>query len=226
MRTPLPPVSMIGLAVLMLAAPSVWSGESRIVMVLAPGQIPVTAKLDVPAVYAIAPLSVDCDEREASKRASQLAAATRRIAELGRSGHGVEVRQGVITLDTAARESFAYSKSYGSGGGSSVLFVVSRLGDTEDIYSAAIRLAQFASAIPKLECVSVRAGHAVLGLDDPERFRPQVLKLVAAHIKDAKVALGPSREIEVSGLERPVVAMQKNGREVTLFIHYTLTVRQ
>jgi hypothetical protein len=87
-------------------------------------------------------------------------------------------------------------------------------------------VAEFIAAIPKMECVSLRSDNATLALDDPERFRPQLLKVIAEHIKQSKLAMGPTREVEIAGLERPVVAMQKGARELTLFIHYSLRIRQ
>ena len=201
------------------------SAESVLVMALEPGQVPVAATLDVEAAYVVAPAYVECDERDGAKRAMKVASATKRIIEQGAAKPGVEVRQSVITLATGDRDSFSLSKSYG-GLTTSKVFVVSKLGEKEDIYSATVRIAEFVSAIPKMDCVNVRAGNAVLGLDNPERFRPQLLKLIGEHVTASKSALRLGREVEVGGLERPVLAIQKNAREVTLFINYTLRIRQ
>jgi hypothetical protein len=201
------------------------AGESVLVMALEPGQVPVAATMDVEAAYVVAPAYVECDERDGAKRGTKVASATKRIIEQGAAKPGVGIRQSVITLATGDRDSFSISKSYG-GPAVSKVFVVSKLGEKEDIYSATVRIAELVNAIPKMDCISVRAGNAVLGLDNPERFRPQLLKLIADQVTASKSALRLGREVEVGGLERPVLAIQKNAREVTLFINYTLKIRQ
>ena len=37
---------------------------------------------------------------------------------------------------------------------------------------------------------------------------------------------GIGREIEVAGLEHPVLAIQENAKEVSVFINYTLKLKQ
>jgi hypothetical protein len=127
------------------------------------------------------------------------------------------------SLDVEAAYVLA-SRSYGSLG-QSTLPVIAKLGEKEDLYQAASRIGEFILSAPKMDCIALRPGVALLGVDKPERYRAQLLKLIAEHIAASKAGLGSARDIEVGGLEKPVQLIQKSSREVTLFLNYTSKIR-
>lgn len=103
--------------------------------------------------------------------------------------------------------------------------MIAKLGEKEDLYQAASRIGEFILSAPKMDCITLRPGVAMLGVDKPERYRAQLLNLIAEHIAASKAGLGSARDIEVGGLEKPVQLIQKNSRDVTLFLTYTLKIR-
>ena len=214
---------------LLVLGASFWPGlataaDNSIVMALSPREVPVAVSLDVEAAYVLAPLTIECDERDPLKRIARIGGASKRLIEHATSARGVEVQQATVSLSTEERDSFSVSRSYGSLG-QSTLHVIAKLGEKEDLYQAASRIGEFILSAPKMDCIGLRPGVAMLGVDKPERYRGQLLKLIAEHIAASKAGLGSARDIEVAGLEKPVQLIQKNSREVTLFLNYTVKIK-
>ena len=61
-----------------------------------------------------------------------------------------------------------------------------------------------------------------LGVDEPERYRGELLKRIAADIRFVQEQLGQGGEVTIMGLERPVRWRRASVREVELFIPYSL----
>lgn len=68
-------------------------------------------------------------------------------------------------------------------------------------------------------------GNTTLGLNDPDKYRTQILESIAKSIAETKKPLGISGSVEVDGLENPVSVMQLNETEVALFINYKLGIQ-
>jgi len=60
----------------------------------------------------------------------------------------------------------------------------------------------------------------MLGMDDPEKFRPQLLGLISKSVNEARKLLGANGLAEIDGLENSVAVTQVNESEVIVFINY------
>jgi len=80
-------------------------------------------------------------------------------------------------------------------------------------------------AAPLPETVRLIVGTTTLGMNEPERFRPQLLGMIAKSVTDARKVLGGNGLVEVDGLENPVGAMQLNESEVLLFVNHHVRIQ-
>ena len=87
------------------------------------------------------------------------------------------------------------------------------------------RLYQVINAVPLGDGTKVILGNTTLGLNDPEKYRDQILGSIAKSITDTKKALGTSGAVEVDGLENQISVMQLDERDVALFISYRLRIQ-
>src|SRR5262249_46131965 len=104
------------------------------------------------------------------------------------------------------------------------LYVLAALKPETSVFALTKRIHQLLTANPAPDGVKVLAGNTTLGMNDPERFRPQLLGLIAKAVADARKLLGASGPTELEGLENPVIVMQINETEVILFVNFRLKI--
>jgi hypothetical protein len=81
------------------------------------------------------------------------------------------------------------------------------------------------SSIPLGEGTKFTLGNTTLGMNEPEKYRVQILESISKSITESKKSLGLSGSVEVDGLENPVSVMQLDEAEVVLFINYRLSIQ-
>jgi len=64
----------------------------------------------------------------------------------------------------------------------------------------------------------------VLAMNDPERFRNQIIKKIIESVESLAASLGSTIRVTISGLEQPVVVKQYDDEYVDLYIPYTLSI--
>jgi len=87
-------------------------------------------------------------------------------------------------------------------------------------------LIKFVSTIPEIEDVKYRMGTTELGILNPEQYRSELTKLIAEDAERLKSEIGGFDNIEISGLESPVLVSQRNDTDVTLYIHYKISIEK
>ena len=194
-------------------------GSGLIIAAVQSGQGP-AARMKVLADYVVVPVSVQNDSKDPVKRNDAIEKAFRSVAEKLSPHRDLKVMPGVISLSPRQQsKSFGSSDSYG---GSAQLYVLGSLRQDADIFAVTKRIYQLLGAMQVADGTSVALGNTTLGLDDPEKYRSQLLGLIAKSVADARKSLGPVGLVEVEGLENPVTVVQWSDREVVLFINYRL----
>ncbi len=116
--------------------------------------------------------------------------------------------------------------SYDSSSGSSAqLYLLGALKQDTNVFAMTKRIYQVVSSIPLGEGTKFTLGNTTLGLNEPEKYRAQILDLISKSIAESKKSLGLSGSVEVDGLESPVSVMQLNEAEVALFVNYRLSIQ-
>lgn len=106
------------------------------------------------------------------------------------------------------------------------LFIVAPLTKDRDVFQVTRDITAFVQTLQRNDQTHVSFGATSLGIEDPERFREQLLPLIQEDIKQVRSALGNAKSFEVSSLESPVAVLQKDDKNIIVFIPYKLKVGQ
>lgn len=67
-------------------------------------------------------------------------------------------------------------------------------------------------------------GGPTLALDDPEEYRPRLMKMILDNVDSLTKSLGTASLVTVEGLSKPVQVTQIDDQRVELFIDYSLSI--
>ena len=173
------------------------------------------------ADYLSVPLSISSKQKDPSTRFSEIRNAQDLIISQALKNPELIVHKGAITLSPRPRSKLSYS----SGGSSKARFhLLTKLKEDEDLYESAIRVRQFIAAIEMPGKSNHALGQLQLAVDDPERYRKELLEKISKDVAFIKSAIGTDGKAFIKGLESPVLVRQVDDRNVELFIHYELTI--
>jgi hypothetical protein len=215
----------ITVLVLSLFSLNAYAGISAIVIAYGTGDVPVSGSIDIEAEYVAMSVSLSSDAKYPAERAKLIQSLQNSIKSAASKAEGIDFQQGAISLSPQEKSSFSISKSYGRSSGSS-FYILSKLGEGKDVYSATQDIYTFISHIKTPEDTSLSLGNTSLAIISPNGYRTQLLEKIKAEIESAKKAIGSAYKVSISGLESPVVVRQKNDRQVTLFIDYRLQLSE
>lgn len=214
---------------LLVVASHGYANSESFVIAVSKGYVPVAVTLEVEADYVAVPISVASGEKDPLRNIENVQAFWDKLRDAARKSPDIKLRQGVVSLSIMqAEESSGFSSTYRPPNPSSNtnLFLVAPLTKTRDVYQATRELFAIGQSVPKSEQTRVTYGTTSLGLESPERFRPRLLALIQKDTEQARNALGNPKSFEVSGLESPVVVMQRDDKNVVVYIPYRLKVGQ
>lgn len=214
-------VLLVALAVF-LPQPVSAGGPSVAIAVGFSPNVP-AVKLQMRADYVAVPLTIQGDARDPTKRIDQIENGLRAISDRIKQHADLAVRFGVVSLSPREQSKSFSSESY--GGSSAQLYVLGFLKSDATVFALTKRIHQVVTAVPVTEGAKVVLGTTTLGMDDPERFRAQLLGLIAKSAAEARKALGAGGPVEIEGLENPVGVMQVGENDVVLFINYRTRIQ-
>jgi hypothetical protein len=202
-----------------------YAGSSSVVIAVGYSPYTPTVRMQVAADYVAIPINIQNDSKDPVKRSDEIEKALRLVTERLKQHPDLTMRPGVVSLSPTEQSGLKSYSGYDSYGGSSAqLYVLGALKSDANVFSLTKRIYQTVSAIQQSDGTKITFGKTALGLNDPEKYRNQLLGLVAKAITETKKSLGIAGAVEVGGLENPVAVMQINESEVVLFINYTLRI--
>lgn len=73
--------------------------------------------------------------------------------------------------------------------------------------------------------LSEKRGRITLTIVNPDQYRDQIIKLIAAEALKSAAAFAPGYGVEVAGLSEQLIWAQASATEVFLYIPYRFTIR-
>jgi len=202
------------------------AGTSSVVIAVGYNPSAPTVRMQVPADFVAMPIHVQNDSKDAVKRADEIEKALRSIADTLHQYPDITLKQGVVSLSAREQSALKSFSSYDSSTGSSAqLYLLGALKQDTNVFAVTKRLYQAVSSIPLGEGTKFTLGNTTLGLNEPEKYRAQILESISKSIAESKKSLGLSGSVDVEGLENPVSVMQLNEAELALFINYRLSIQ-
>lgn len=180
-------------------------------------------KLQIPADYVAIPITIHGDDKDPLKRADDVEKSMRMVVDRMKQYPDLTLKMSAISL--MPRES---SKSFSSGSYQSSmaqLYVLGALKPETNVFGVMKRIYQIVTSVQPVDKTRIELGNTALGVDDPEKYRAQLLGAISKSIADTRKALGAAGPVEIYGLESSVAVMQWNDREVVLFIDYKVRVQ-
>lgn len=209
------------IAVFLFFSLNAHSSGSVLVIAYGSGDIPVHSSIDVDAEYVAVSISLSSDAKYPSDRIKRIRQLQSEIEAASLKNQNLEFQQGTVSLSPRENSSFSISKSYASNSGSN-FYLLAKLGGGVEVYDATEEIYSFVASIKKPDDTEISVGNTSLAISSPDKFREQLLKLVKQEVETTKSVLGPEYKASISGLENPVLVRQKNDKQVTLYVDYSI----
>tara|TARA_B100001094_G_scaffold57548_2_gene53042 strand:+ start:742 stop:1467 length:726 start_codon:yes stop_codon:yes gene_type:complete len=192
----------------------------------------VTVSIRKAANYVSMGLTLASADKTVDKREAEIVAGRKALLERSGAVAGIQVvelpvgRQYRSYAKTSKLSSLSFGGSSHSSepGLSQASFEVrAQLTEGVELLEVVRRIREFVDSLKLPSKSSKMLGDSVsLGVDEPERYRGELLKRIAADVRFVQEQLGQGGEVTIIGLERPVRWRRVSVRELELFISYSL----
>jgi hypothetical protein len=206
-------------ATIINAAPS-----SAVSIAIASGDGPrVGITLRQPADFLALAITLRSDKSEPVERFAAIASARVFLETEVAKQKGWELDDGMIVL--SGRSNSKLASSFGSDAQSELTILVP-LSESTDAFAASAAAVRFMTPQVLPAKVEASIGRFSLAVRDPQKYRPQLLKLIAGDAIRTRDTLAPGAQMKFDGLEGPLHMRQMNSREVEFSIDYRLSIEK
>ncbi|MBI5093260.1 MAG: hypothetical protein HZB26_12575 [Candidatus Hydrogenedentes bacterium] len=192
----------------------------------------VSVALKQEADYAGMPIRISSDQKEADQRYAEVRELVELIQKKAQGNADILVASGAITLATIPA-SKTVSKSLSNYGDPSysedALDTVAQLhilvpfkGKNRDMFTCAQMVDRFIREIAIPGKGHIRPGGIQLVADNPEQYRPELLRMISDDVTKTREKLGAFEHVRISGLESQVLVRRTDDKNIELFINYQL----
>ena len=179
------------------------------------------------ADFAIQPVAVTGDTRDADQRHEEMYQTIRRAIELS-GAHGVQLAFGELVVEPLTLANYR-ELTFGTDSRpdtNRVGLLVKAPLTGADAKAATARIDRFLKAIkPVGRALVVPSDDLSLSVVAPDQYRPEIGRIIAADAAAMAAKFGPDYAVEVRGLNRPVDWSRASLTEVFLYISYELVIR-
>jgi len=178
------------------------------------------------ADFAIQPVAVTGDTRDANLRHEEMYQTVRRAIELA-SSHGVQLAFGEFIVEPLTLANY-HDLTFGTDNRpdtNRVELLVKVPLTGADAREATARIDRFIKAIrPVGRALVVPTDDLTLSVVAPDQYRPEIGRVIAVDAAAMAAKFGPDYAVEVRGLNRPVEWTRASLTEVFLYIPYELVI--
>ena len=179
------------------------------------------------ADFALQPVSVTGDTRDAALRQEEMYQTIRRAIELAPS-HNVQLASGEVIVEPLTLTNYrdvTFATDNRPDSNRVRLLVKAALNGATDARAATARITGFLKAIKPVGRALVEANDDLtLSVVAPDQYRPDIARKIAEDAASMAAKFGPNYAVQVVGLNRPVEWSRASLTEVFLYIPYELTV--
>lgn len=181
------------------------------------------------ADFAILYVTIAGDTRDQKMRRTEILAMVKSAIDLA-PRFGVELATGdevVEPLTLANYRDLGFTNDSRPDTDRTVFLAKVRIGNGVDGVAVRDRINRFIKAVPAVGRAEIRGSgdDFTLSLVGPDKFRGEILDILAADAKAVSARLGPDYGVEIRGLDRPVEWSRAGLTEVFLYVPYNMVVR-
>lgn len=190
--------------------------------------IAVSEKIDVStylvknAEYVTAELTIINDDSEPIDRYKLIESAKKHLEQIANSKDYVSIILLPVKLSTI-RSKFISKIGFDTFLQYRILISLAHFNN--DFLDATIELRKIVDSLPEIEDTDYKLSSAELAIENPEKYRQEILDLVVKDVQNLKESFGDSTNFEIEGLENPVQAIQLDDIKIALFIGYQLKLK-
>ena len=217
-------IHRLGVIGLVLLAASARADSKGTVLLLAGHfESKPAVSLVVPAEIMVFRLSINSLAEKVDDQLRDLQTARGSLAEFaGKQGWRLKTDQ-IMVVSESYRKFSSFSSSSGELDARAQPLLVVPLTDQADVVTLVRRVRQLAEHESNPKKLQVRVEGYWVGVGEPERFRSELLKLIRHHIDTTADALGSNLDLEISGLDEPIMAQQVEERVIELSLPMKVT---
>jgi len=211
------------LTFILLSLPVSSFAISKSILVFAVSQEnPTSVKLQQKADFVSMAITITSEQKEQSQQVSEIRQARQVIIEEAKKNNQIKIYTGPSVLAGEGSSSYI-SKSYSPSSQSEIILLFS-LKEGEDVFHGASEINNFMNKIKAPGKSNYRLSPIRLAVENPEKYRSQVIKLVNDDISFLKESIKNTGKIVVGGLESPVQVRQVDDLHIELFIRYNVSI--
>ncbi len=190
--------------------------------------IAVSEKIDVStylvknAEYVTAELTIISDASDPIDRYKLIESAKKHLEQIADSKDYVSITLLPVKLSTI-RNKFVSKLGFDTFLKYRILISLAHF--KNDFLDATIELRKIVDSLPEIENTDYKLSSAELAIENPEKYRQEILDLVVEDVQKLKESFGDSTNFEIDGLENPVKAIQLDDIKIALFIGYELKLK-
>ncbi|MHC4929363.1 MAG: hypothetical protein ACYTFU_06755 [Planctomycetota bacterium] len=222
MRLPLFIMSIISVT----ALASISSSSASFVIAFS-GEKTTAIVLEKDADYVSVSVEIQSKQKDPIAQIKEIKQVKTVMIDKAKNLKNIEINKGPISLSASPEKfSLAVSSGYYRGQSSTTqLNIMTPLDEKSDIYDCAIRIRQFLDSVNLPSKAELTLGKIQLTVKSPEQYRAEILKKIGDDVEFVKSSIEHNGEVEISGLQQPVLVRQVDDRRVELFINYSMTIK-
>ena len=209
-----------------LASVSAWAGSGSDLGIAFPDHDPVAVFLRQQADYVAMPVTISSDHRDPVQQLAGIAAAKALIQKKAEGNPDIIVNTGKVTLSCEPPGTGTRMGTSGPVSAVRLNILVPFKGKGRRHVPRATMIYKFLGDIAMPGKARIRTGEIRLAVDNPEQYRPVLLKMIAdAYAKTKQSVKAKAKgESEIRGLVDPVLVRQADDENVDIFINFQLDV--
>ena len=217
-------VSLVVAALPTSANISSGSGGPVVVVAIAEPRT-VAVALVMPADFVSVPLRVISDQKNTAVAYEESRQALEMISQKARENGNFRASAGVVSL---SQHKSGFGISSGSwqqpAAATEIHLLVPLTKERDNIFTAGAEAARFVETLRLPGKIRCELGRLQLAIENPERYRTNLLGEIAQEIKKTREAMAAQGSVRVDGLESSVLVRQADDRQVELFLNYSLSI--
>lgn len=170
-------------------------------------------------------LTVTSVDKKPHKRIAKLQNAFRKLKESAAARDDVVMKSGYVELPLATSNRWIFSSAKTSSEVSSFnLKLITRMGPKDTVFDRSAFLNEFIDGVDLQGKVNVLYVSSGIGLLQPDKYRNEILKLVAKEVRSLVSIFGSHTGYQIRGLDKKVQVRQIDEVNLELSLPYQLTL--
>ena len=174
------------------------------------------------AEYVTAELTIINDDSEPIDRYKLIESAKKHLEQIADSKDYVSITLLPVELSTSRSK---FVSKIGSDTFLKYRILISLARFNNDFLDATTELRKIVDSLLEIEDTDYKLSSAELAIENPEKYRQEILDLVVQDVQELKKSFGDSTTFEIDGLEHSVQAIQLDDIKIALFIGYKLKLK-